>query len=138
MVACLGCRELPDAKVRIVFRREMRLSRAASCREPAIRLPIPMQLTGKTIVRRNTQQSKAFVITVIYIDLLRIYIQILVAKVGNPADSISPIISRVGNGGNSGETRERLELILVEGNNNSVLSGNTNKTAVHLREIFDN
>ena len=62
------------------------------------------------------------------------------AKVGNPADtdSISPIILRVGNGGNSGETRERLELILVEGNNNSVLSGNTNKTAVHLREIFDN
>ena len=111
----------------------MRLSRAASCREPAIRLPIPMQLTGKTIVRRNTQQS-----TVIYIDLLRIYIQSLVAKVGNPADSISPIILRVGNGGNSGETRERLELILVEGNNNSVLSGNTNKTAVHLREIFDN
>ena len=111
----------------------MRLSRAASCREPAIRLPIPMQLTGKTIVRRNTQQS-----TVIYIDLLRTYIQILVAKVGNPADSISPIILRVGNGGNSGETRERLELILVEGNNNSVLSGNTNKTAVHLREIFDN
>ena len=89
-------------------------------------------------MRRNTQQSKAFVITVIYIDLLRIYIQILVAKVGNPADSISPIILRVGNGGNSGETRERLELILVEGNNNSVLSGNTNKTAVHLREIFDN
>ena len=64
--------------------------------------------------------------------------QSLVAKVGNPADSISPIILRVGNGGNSGETRERLELILVEGNNNSVLSGNTNKTAVHLREIFDN
>ena len=89
-------------------------------------------------MRRNTQQSKAFVITVIYIDLLRIYIQSLVAKVGNPADSISPIILRVGNGGNSGETRERLELILVEGNNNSVLSGNTNKTAVHLREIFDN
>ena len=75
----------------------------------------------------------------IYIDLLRIYILIFkVAKVGNPADSISPIILRVGNGGNSGETRERLELILVEGNNNSVLSGNTNKTAVHLREIFDN
>ena len=89
-------------------------------------------------MRRNTQQSKAFVITVIYIDLLRIYIQILVAKVGNPADSISPIILRVGNGGNSGEARERLELILVEGNNNSVLSGNTNKTAGHLREIFDN
>ena len=117
----------------------MRLSRAASCREPAIRLPIPMQLTGKTIVRRNTQQSKAFVIIVIYIDLLRIYIlNFKVAKVGNPADSISPIILRVGNGGNSGETRGRLELILVEGNNNSVLSGNTNKTAVHLREIFDN
>ena len=116
----------------------MRLSRAASCREPAIRLPIPMQLTGKTIVRRNTQQSKAFVITVIYFDLLRIHIlNFKVAKVGNPASSISPIILRVGNGGNSGK-QERLELILVEGNNNSVLSGNTNKTAVHLREIFDN
>ena len=117
----------------------MRLSRAASCREPAIRLPIPMQLTGKTIVRRNIQQSACHHCHVVLESMIISSLFIIFgAKVGNPADSISPIILRVGNGGNSGETRERLELILVEGNNNSVLSGNTNKTAVHLREIFDN
>ena len=35
-----------------MLRREIRLSWAASCRELPIRLPIPMQLTGKMTVKR--------------------------------------------------------------------------------------